>query len=87
MNYEVVWTRSAENDLAALWIAAPDQAAVSVAAHVIDQELALRPLAVGDRQSSSVHRVIYRAPLGVEYEVIQDDSRVIVQAVFAAPSA
>ena len=87
MNYEVVWTEVAENHLAAVWLAAPDQAAVSVAAHLIDQELAVRPLNVGDRRSSSVHRVVYRPPLAVEYEVIQDDSRVIVQAVFAAPSA
>ena len=84
MNYEVVWTVNAENHLAAIWTAAPDQTAVSVAAHVIDQELAHNPLGIGDRQTSSVHRVVYRSPLAAEFEVIQDDNRVIVQAVFAS---
>ena len=84
MKYEVVWTTNAENHLATIWNAATDQRAVSVAAHVVDQELSRRPLAVGDRRSSSVHRVVYRAPLAVEYEVVEDDNRVIVQAVFEA---
>ena len=84
MNYEVIWIGAAENDLAAIWTTASDRTAVSVAAHVIDQELAQNPIGIGDRRTSSVHRVVFRPPLVVEYAVIRDDNRVIVQAVFAS---
>jgi hypothetical protein len=84
VNYEVVWTVNAENHLAAIWNDAANRNAITVAAHVIEQELAMHPLDIGDRRTSSVHRVIFRPPLAAEYEVIQDDNRVIVQAVFAS---
>jgi hypothetical protein len=39
VNYSVVWVPSAEQELAAVWLAAPDRPAVSAAAHRIDQRL------------------------------------------------
>jgi hypothetical protein len=39
MNYTVVWVPSAEQELAALWMAAADRDAVTRAAHEIDQQL------------------------------------------------
>lgn len=36
MRYTVIWTDSAEQDLAALWMAAPDRHAVTSAAHILD---------------------------------------------------
>jgi hypothetical protein len=35
---------------------------------------------------STVHRLAFYAPLGIEFEVIENDKRVIVQAVFAVAS-
>jgi plasmid stabilization system protein ParE len=40
MRYTVIWTDPAEQDLAALWMAAPDRKAVTSAAHILDQLLA-----------------------------------------------
>ena len=85
MNYRVTWNPPAEGDLAAIWVAAVDRRAVTDAAAQIDALLAYAPLALGESRTSSVHRVVYHDQLGVEYEVIEDDKRVIVQAVFARP--
>lgn len=83
MNYEVVWGPVIEGQLAAVWIASDDRAAVAAAAHRLDQALARNPLALGEARDSSVRRVAFDHPLGIEFEVIEDDKRVIVQAVFS----
>lgn len=41
------------------------------------------PLDIGESRSSSVHRLAFHSPLGIEYTVIEDDKRVTVMAVFA----
>lgn len=84
MNYEVVWGPRAERMLAAVWLAA-DQDGVTVAAAWLDAALARNPLRIGESRQASVYRVAHCRPIGVEYEVIEDDKRVIVQGVFAAP--
>jgi hypothetical protein len=83
MNYVVDWMPAAESDLAAVWVAADDQDAVAEAAEWIDRRLGRAPLTFGESQDSSVHRVGHYPPLGVEFEVIEDDKRVLVQAVWA----
>jgi hypothetical protein len=83
MNYHVEWTEEAENDLAALWNAATDQAALTAASNWLDRHLASDPLHFGGPWVSSVHRIAVRDPIGIEFEVIEDDKRVIVHGVFA----
>jgi plasmid stabilization system protein ParE len=83
MNYEVIWDPTAEQELAAAWLSAIDRNALTAAAAWLDERLAESPLALGRPRSSSVHRTAYRSPLGIEFEVIEDDKRVIVRAVFA----
>jgi plasmid stabilization system protein ParE len=85
MRYEVLWGPIAIQQLAAIWLAAADRNAVTAAADWLDRWLARIPLQLGEPRTSSVHRVAYRDPIGVEYEVIEDDKRVIVQGVFLAP--
>lgn len=85
MTYEVVWTPDAERDLAAVWLAAADRPAVTAASHQIDQELGQSPLAFGRPRTSSVNRVAVVAPLGVTFEVVEDDKRVFVQTAFEYP--
>jgi hypothetical protein len=82
MKYEVVWQTVAENELAAIWLAAPDRDAVTDAAEWLDGRLARSPLTMGESRSSSVYRITFRPPIGLEFEVIEDDKRVIVQGVF-----
>jgi hypothetical protein len=84
MSYRVDWTEEAENDLAALWIAAPDRNAVTRASHWLDRRLLRAPLNFGEPWASSVHRIATRNPSGIEFEVIEDDKRVLVHGVFAS---
>lgn len=83
MSYRVEWTPEAENDLAAIWSAVPDQRAITDAAAWLDQQLTRRPLALGEPWVSSIHRIATFGPLGIEYEVIEDDSLVLVHGAFA----
>lgn len=85
MRYEVIWYWKAEEELAALWLAADDRNAVSQAAAALDRFLTKAPLELGESRTSSVQRVAFMPPIGIEFEIIKDDKRVIVQAVFAAP--
>ncbi|MGL6097745.1 MAG: hypothetical protein ACRC7O_18340 [Fimbriiglobus sp.] len=84
MKYTVDWEPSAEQDLARVWVAAEDQDAVTRATDLLDSNLAREPLAVGEARISSVVRVAFEPPLGVEFEVIADDRRVRVLRVWAA---
>jgi hypothetical protein len=79
----VEWTSEAENDLAALWIAATDRNAVTVASAWLDDQLVADPLHFGEPWASSVHRIAVDEPIGIEFEVIEDDKRVIVHGVFS----
>ncbi len=74
MKWTVLWISSTENDLADLWMSAPDKAAVTAAANLIDQELAKNPLAVGEGRSGN-SRILVEPPLAVEYDVIVDDCK------------
>ncbi|MFO0851889.1 MAG: hypothetical protein U0871_25485 [Gemmataceae bacterium] len=82
MSYRVVWNRWAEDDLATVWLAAADREAVAAATAWLDDHLARLPLDLGEPWASSVHRIAYYGPVGVEYEVIEDDKRVLVHSVF-----
>lgn len=82
-SYHVEWTPEAENDLAAIWNDAADRNVVTSAAEWLEQHLARDPLRFGNPWGSSVHRIAGRDPIGVEFEVIEDDKRVIVHGVFA----
>ena len=84
MSYDVVWGPRAEAMLADIWLAAEDRAAVSSASAWLDAQLARSPLMLGESRESSVRRVAYYRPIGIEFEVVEDDKRVVVQGVFAA---
>jgi hypothetical protein len=82
MNYRVEWTEEAENDLAAFQIAAEDQSVVTRASEWLDRRLALDPRNFGEEWISVTHRIAARDPIGVEFEVIEDDKLVLVHGVF-----
>lgn len=81
MNFTVIWTPEAEQQLAAVWLAAADQSAVSRAAHAIERDLARNPDALGDSLFDTVRAVI-RHPIGVEYEVIGEFAEVYIMTVW-----
>jgi hypothetical protein len=73
VNYRVIWPRGSLNHLAAVWLTTPDRDAVTGASHRIEQQLATDPFACGFARDSSVNRTIVDFPLGIEYEIIEDD--------------
>ncbi len=83
MSYRLDWAPRAEHQLANLWLIARDRTRLTAAAARLDNELAGSPLRFGDPLDTSVHRVGSFDILGVEFEVIEDDKRVIVHGVFA----
>jgi hypothetical protein len=83
MSYTVIWEPPAENNLADVWLAAPDQLAVTQAAHRLDMALAQHPFAIGIARNSSVNRTATDFPLGIDYEIIEDDKKVRVLRVWS----
>lgn len=81
-NYDVDFETAADNDLAAIWLAASDRNAVTEASNELDEAMADDPLTLGESRESSVRRVAFCPPIGVHFEVVEDDKRVIVEAVF-----
>ena len=84
MNYTVVWKPPAEEELARLWIDAPERDLVAQAADRIDQLLKSNPLQQGESRSGSV-RVLFVDPLGVFFDVNEQDRLVSVLKVWFVP--
>jgi hypothetical protein len=78
MSYRVIWSPSAENDLTTAWLAATDQLAVTNAAHRFDLALGRHPFAIGLPRNSSLNRTAVDLPLGIDYEIVEDDKTVRV---------
>lgn len=81
MIFTVVWTPAAEQDLAAMWLNAGDRNAVSWAANCIERLLRHSPNAVGETFFDTV-RTVAVPPLGVDYEVSDQDRLVYVLSVW-----
>jgi hypothetical protein len=81
MRWTVVWSPGASNDLATIWLAAPDRAAITRAAHRIDTQLHNDPLNSGESRSGN-ERVLFEPPLAVSYEVRAADRLVTVTALW-----
>jgi plasmid stabilization system protein ParE len=84
MRYTVIWTRSAEQRLANIWLSATDRRAVTSASARIDGALARMPGSVGTPLFDTVRRLGV-PPLAVEYEVVHADRIVFVLNVWEAP--
>ncbi len=78
--YTVIWQIEARNDLAEIWLNAPDRSAVSEAANLIDIRLARSPHDDGIPLSEGLLALI-EPPLQVALEVREPDRLVEVAAV------
>ena len=81
MSYTVVWVADAEEEIARLWVDAPDRAAIAVAADAIDAALRRDPYGVGESREGR-RRILIVSPLAVTYTVKQDDSLVEVTKIW-----
>lgn len=77
MKYSVACTPAADGELAAIWIAAQDREAVTIAAREIDRVLADAPLTHGESRGEDL-RIIFVTPLGARYLVRSEDLRVVI---------
>jgi mRNA-degrading endonuclease RelE of RelBE toxin-antitoxin system len=85
MTYTLFYTPEAEAELTNIWIDAVNRDHVTMAISSIEYSLGFTPLKVGIARKSSVNRTLYRAPVGVEYDVIEDDKKVYILGVFYFP--
>lgn len=84
MKYVVVWNGAAEAMLAQLWLDRTDHIVLTRISNELDRELERSPLRTGVAMESSVHRLAHAPPLAIEFYVVEDDKKVIVNAVFAS---
>lgn len=82
MSWTVVWLPAAEQELAAVWMAAADRNAVTAASARLDRRLARRGPRVGESRSGGL-RVAFAAPLGILFTVDRPARRVTVAQVWA----
>ena len=66
--YQVIWSKEASRQLAALWLPATNRADITRAQHRIDQALARDPMSSGRVLSEGLWK-IHDAPLLAFYEI------------------
>jgi plasmid stabilization system protein ParE len=85
MNYAVVWTKAALDQLAEAWVNAADRAAVQRASNRIDALLGSAPRAHGESRGGN-DRLRFEPPLAVYYRIDDSDKKVFVISVGLAGS-
>jgi hypothetical protein len=68
MNYTVKWTDQADQQLANIWLNAPDKDAVTAASNRIESLLRRDPLGQGESCGGN-SRLMFEPPLGAYYRV------------------
>jgi hypothetical protein len=81
MKFTVVWRPEAEEELAQLWVDAPDPNAVTRAANSLDAALRRDPFDVGESQNEPT-RIAFVDPLAFIFDVFPDDCKVLVKTVW-----
>lgn len=77
MKYTVHWKHIAEEELAEIWLSAPDRQAVVNAAAELEYSLQFRPGRMGEPWEDG-YRIAVHFPLAITYEVQSEDRRVMV---------
>jgi plasmid stabilization system protein ParE len=80
MTYTVIWERTAENELAEIWVRVVDKNAVSQAANHIDAALRDHAHTCGDPHLGQ-DRIWLVPPLGIIFRIQEPDCLVRVLAV------
>jgi len=81
MTFTVVWGPAAENELAAIWLAAEHPDRITAMSAVIDGLLRTNPEACGESRSRN-RRILLQGGLAVMYEVCAEDRMVRVLTVW-----
>jgi len=75
--YTVFWTKKAEEQLALIWAAAPDRAAIADSADAMDAALGMDPQDVGESRADG-YRIVFRGGLAIIFIVSEPDRTVSV---------
>lgn len=78
--FRVRWTRAASNQLANIWLNAPNQQAVTNASYRVDQLLQNDPETEGEQRDNG-RRILFVVPLAAIYRVNTDTKVVTVVSV------
>jgi hypothetical protein len=81
VNFTIIWSNAAIQDLARIWMQVTDRNVITQASNQIDQMLSQDPQYVGESRVGN-ERVAYADPLGFRFEVVVDDMMVTVGAVW-----
>jgi hypothetical protein len=68
------------NELAEIWMRAPDRKALETASNTVDHMLRTDPLSYGIE--SGLDRIVYVPPLGVVYKVKAEDWSVVIKKYY-----
>ena len=85
MRYTVIWTPTAEQELARIWLTHTERGAVTAASSSIDDRLARDPENCGQVYFDTV-RTFAVPPLGVDFEILEADRLVYVLTVWESAS-
>jgi plasmid stabilization system protein ParE len=85
MKYTVTWKPATKDQLAEIWMAAPDRAAVSTAANAIDRLLRDNAENEGEARGG-ISRILIVEPLIVAYDLHELDRRIDVLSVRHVPA-
>ena len=77
MRYTVIWLPDAEQELAAIWLAAMDRRVVTQTAHTIDLLLRHDPVTQGESREED-RRILIALPFCVVFRVLEQARRVEV---------
>ena len=80
MKFTVIWSFTALNELAEIWLRASDRQAVTDAAEAIDQLLEADPMDVGESRAGG-RRILINPPLVVIFNVSVESGTVVVVRV------
>lgn len=83
MTYEVVWMTTADQQLIQICVGTfeAELKAVSEAVDEIEFVLGRQPRDVGESRTGSVRQAFVR-PLGFKFEIVEDDRRVYILAIW-----
>lgn len=82
MTFQILWRDAAQDELAAAWMgASPEQRGmITRATHLVEQDLKFNPQGKGESRAAG-QRILFCRPLGVVFEVHEEDCRVIIEQV------
>jgi plasmid stabilization system protein ParE len=76
MNFRVIWSPAAEQELTHIWLNSRFRSHITEAASLLDEKLQRAPHAAGESRDEGV-RIIFSPPLGVRC-YIDDASRTVI---------